>query len=304
MGINKQNIEKVTTKLIDAIEKSGKLPWDRPWRSVGGQMNLVHQKPYRGFNAWMTGVQGFASPYWLTFKQAKSLGGNVKQGSKGTEIIFWQINKKKEEKNGEEVEKTFFMLKTYHIFNIEQIDGIKNLDALIAKANGSSELKEIEAIPMAEMVADNYVKSISEKFLRYGGDRAFYAPAFDYVQMPLRASFKSSEGFYSTLFHEFAHSTGHGSRLKRDLSGYFGNEKYSYEELVAEMTSAILRAECGFDNDAQDANTAAYVQSWLTKLKESPEWIFKASKDAEKAANLIYSFSKKDKTIHVEQEAE
>lgn len=306
MGLNKENVEKVTSKLIEAIERTGKLPWNRPWREVAGQMNLKTLRPYHGMNAWITLAQGFSSPYWLTFNQIKAMGGSVLQGSKSTSVVFWQVNTfKKKDASGNEEEKKAFLLKIYNVFNIEQTHGIKNLDAIIASADEKCSLKEHEAMPMAELVSSNYIGAqTSENFLRFGGNRAFYSPSFDFVQMPEKGAFHTPEGYYSTLFHELAHSTGHLSRLNRDLSGNFGDGSYSFEELVAEMASAMLRAECGFDNESMDTNTAAYVQSWVTKLKDAPEWIFKASKLAEKAATLIQSYSVVDNIIEVPKEEE
>ncbi len=307
MSINKENVEKVTSKLIEAIERTGKMPWHRPWREIAGQMNLKTLRPYRGMNAWITLAQGFNSPYWLTFNQIKAMGGSVLQGSKATTVVFWQVNVfKKKDAAGNEEEKKAFLLKTYNVFNIEQTHGIKKLDLLVASADEKRSLKEHEPMPMAELVASKYIGAQigGENFLRFGGNRAFYSPSFDFVQMPEKGAFTSPEGYYSTLFHEFAHSTGHESRLKRDLSGNFGEQSYSYEELIAEMSAAMLRAECGFDNDQMDTNTAAYVQNWVIKLKDAPDWIFKASKQAEKAAGLIQSFSKQEATIEVIPEEE
>lgn len=267
----------VTDRIIEQLE-SGTVPWAKPWRSVGGHgpTSMQTGRPYQGINVLMLWLQshskGYTSPYWVTFKQAKERGGSVRKGEKATPIVFWRFIEKQE--HGET--KRIPFLRYYSVFNTEQCDGI--------------EIPEVEPLPERDRIAAAEALQASMPHrpeVKHGGDRAYYSPTLDYVQVPLMGQFVSSEAYYQTLFHELVHSTGHESRLGRKLDGWqpFGSESYSREELVAEMGAAFLCAEAGIEPDVPQS--AAYIESWLKALKGDKKLIVTAASQAAKAAAYI-----------------
>jgi antirestriction protein ArdC len=214
----------------------------------------------------------YPSEFWLTYKQATDMGGSVKKGEHGTPIVFWKIGKKTDSDGNE---RKTFILRYYTVFNASQCEGIK--------IPATSEKVEFNPITECEKVVDGYE---DPPVIEHGGGSACYIPSRDIVRMPPKESFDSAEAYYATMFHELGHSTGAEKRLDRSLSTGFGSHEYSFEELVAELSAAFLCAECGI-SPATIENSAAYIGSWLKKLKSEPEWIIKASGKAVKAADHI-----------------
>jgi antirestriction protein ArdC len=272
------NVYQIITDKIVAKLEEGAAPWSKPWKVTGAEgapRNLKSGKAYRGINVFLLSCQGYESPYWLTFKQAKAKGGSVRKGEKGTQVVFWKWIEKKST-DGDEPER-FPILRYYTVFNVEQCDGV---DYPKAKAEPVS---EFEAIAAAELVVEN-MRNRPE--ITHGGDRACYSPTLDVVKMPKREAFKSPAEYYSTLFHELAHSTGHESRVGRPFGSSFGSEKYGKEELVAEMTAAMVAGHVGIE-DATIDNSAAYLASWIKTLKGDPKMAVCAAAQAQKAADYI-----------------
>lgn len=280
----------ITDRIIAALEK-GVIPWRKEWDTAASDrmpVNAHSGKPYRGINVltlWCEQAEkGYASNQWVTFKQALDLGGNVRKGEKATPIVFWKFDRKADKTTGE-IEQ-FCWARYYSVFNVAQCDGLTT-DAPVVAADRPV----FSPIESAEMVAARYLECANAPRLRHGGPRAFYTPTLDYVQMPDRETFRSPEGYYSTLFHELAHSTGHASRLDRFKDGAlcspFGSEDYSKEELTAEMSAAFLCAESGIANDATLNNTVAYIQSWLKALKNDRQMVITAAQRAQRAADYI-----------------
>lgn len=276
--------EVVTERIVKMLE-SGTIPWKKSWSEgagLGDHQNLISQHQYRGINAMVTSAQGYAEPYWLTFKQAADHGGTIRKGEKGTPIVYWQFGTK-ENSDGEE--KRFALARYSTVFNIAQVDGMDSVKALIEKKRKQ---KRIDFSPIAE--CEKIVASYKGKpAIQHLEQRAYYRPAFDVVNMPVKDSFTSVEEYYAVLFHELAHSTGHQSRLGREgitEKNYFGSHKYSKEELVAEMGAAFLCAKAGI-NAATEENSAAYIQSWLKVLKNDSKLLMQAASAAQKAADLI-----------------
>ena len=276
--------EMITDRILDALEK-GTIPWQKPWKSAGSAgipANLKSGKNYRGVNIFVLGLQGFSSRYWLTFKQAKDLGGNVRRGEKGTPVVFWKwIEKTKKDDNGEDkVVNRYPILRYYTVFNLDQVDGIDDPDA------DAAEPSDFEPIEACEAIVDNMP---DRPEIRNGGNRAFYRPAADFIGMPPAENFDKPAEYYSTLFHELTHSTGHESRLNRegitDL-GFFGDENYSKEELVAEMGAAFLCGHAGIENETINSS-AAYIDGWRKKLSNDPKLVVCAAAKAQKAADFI-----------------
>ena len=271
----------VTDKIINMLE-SGNIPWDKPWVS-GTPTNLISKKAYRGINPFLLNMEsvdkGYTSQYWLTFNQAKKLKGTVKKGEAGTLIIFWKFIES-EDKNGKI--KSFPILRYYKVFNVEQCEGINY---------PKGEVLEFNPIDSAQKIVDNMPNLPN---IESSGNCAFYHPKLDYVNMPNKTSFKSVELYYSVLFHELGHSTGHYSRLNRfgedTYTVKFGSEDYSKEELIAELTSAMLCGTIGIDKQTLN-NSAGYIQSWLKVLKGDSNFVISASSLAQKACDYMLNIS-------------
>lgn len=267
----------ITNRIIDKLNE-GVVPWHRPW--VGGScpMNVVSKKEYRGINTFMLSMNGYSSPYWGTFKQISDLGGQINKGEHGFPVVFYTWLDDKRDSDGE-LRKIPFM-RFYKVWNLDQCSGID-----MSKFTVAPELKENEKIAKCEEIVENMQKRPE---IRFNEQRAYYSPSKDFVNMPKMKSFKDSESYYSVLFHELTHSTGHESRLARKdyAEGYFGSETYSKEELVAELGAAFLMGICGIENKTLD-NTASYIQSWIKRLKNDKTLIISASSLAQKSVDFI-----------------
>lgn len=268
----------VTDRIIALLEK-GTIPWRCPWVSGGAPMNFVSGKPYRGFNVFMLASMGYASPYWMSRKQIFGKGGTIRKGEKSTMVVFWKVTKR-ETPNGEE--KNSFILRYYNVWNVEQTEGI---------SYPIPEKVEHDPIEACESIMDDYETCPP---ITHGGGRAFYRHSDDSITMPPMEHFAKTPEYYSTLFHEAAHSTGHVSRLGRDLRGSTGSESYSFEELVAEMTAAMLCGKAGIEMQTLD-NSAAYIASWLRRFKSDTTMAVKAASKSQKAADFITGYEYEDK---------
>lgn len=264
--------EIVTEQVIKRLE-AGVIPWRKAWAS-GEQfpINLVSKKRYRGLNVWMLSCAGFAAPYWLSYKQAQGLGGQVKRGEKSSTAIFWKLLDGKDKTTGEA--KRVPLLRYYSVFNVEQCDGIdypKPEARLVFNPIESAE-KIVEAMPLRPVI--QHIEA-----------RAYYNRAADVVNMPKRDTFTNEQEYYSTLFHELTHATGHETRLARSAGDAFGSS-YAREELLAEMGAAYLAAEAGIAHCTLD-NSAAYISNWLGKLKDDAKLVVVAAAAAQKASDYI-----------------
>lgn len=269
------NVYEIVTDRILASIEAGTVPWRRPW-ACAEPRNYTSGKAYRGINVLMLGTAGYTSPDWLTFKQAIDAGGNVRKGEKGTPILFWKKTERETE-TGEK--KGGFVLRYYTVFNVEQCEGIKPREDA-APPSGRS----LTPIAAAEDIVRNYNGPRIEE-----GVQAAYSPMRDVVIMPPRATFTEAEGYYSTLFHELGHSTGHQSRLNRDgvvSPIQFGSHAYSHEELVAECCAAFLCGAAGII-DATADQSAAYIAGWSKALRANPKWFVDAASKAAKAADMV-----------------
>ena len=273
----------ITDKIMEELER-GCVPWHQPWKSSDGirvPTSFVSKKPYRGVNTFLLTVSrlkaGYDSNYWLTFKQIQTLGGSVK-GQHSEMVVFWKLLEKPAQNPiGEETD-YIPMLRYYRVFNLDQVTGIKkpSIEGLPA----------FQPIKEADEITAKYQQQID---VIHGGNRAYYRPSTDSIQMPEKESFDNPEFYYSTLFHEFTHSTGHKSRLNRPgiiETHFFGDEIYSKEELVAEMGAAMLCGIVGIENKTVK-NSASYIQSWLGKLRDDKKLVVHAAAAAQKAADFI-----------------
>jgi antirestriction protein ArdC len=269
--------EIITDRIVKSLEE-GTVPWQKPW-TTKMPINFVSRKPYRGINPFLLSLQNRKSPYWLSYKQMVDLGGNLKMDDKkASMVIFWKwLDANKDVKDADKKD-LIPMLRYYNVFNLDQIEGIE------VPAENKLEFTPVES---AEKVVAGYPNP--PKF-REGGDRACYSPSNDEITMPVKESFTDIEGYYSTLFHEMTHSTGHTSRLARtevvDIK-HFGSESYSQEELVAELGASFLQAETGIASKSVQQNSEAYIKSWIGVLKDDKKFIVHASAKAQKAVDWI-----------------
>lgn len=275
----------ITDRIIKQLE-AGTVPWHKPWS--GGEdapKNLVGKKKYRGINAFLTACSSYASPYWLSYKQCTELGGKVKHGEHGTPVIYWNWKEVKKD-DSEEIEKSIPFMRYYTVFNLEQCEGIP--DGKIP-TKPENVLNDFDRIQDCEVVVAEMPKKPE---IKHEKQAAYYAPSPDYVNMPKFETFNSPQEYYSTLFHELTHSTGHKDRLARkcidDCGGWsaFGTAPYAREELVAEMGAAFLCGHVGIENKTLD-NSAAYIASWLKRLKNDSKLVIIAAGQAQKASDFI-----------------
>jgi antirestriction protein ArdC len=282
--MQKDLYQEVTDQIISMLG-TGVVPWRSPILgrgSAGHPKNLQTGKTYRGVNVFLLAFKawtsGYGSSYWLTFKQAMQHGGTVKKGEKSALVVFWKQYDIKDKDTGEE--KKVPVLRYYNVFNAEQCDGIKVPDGIPFVPTDFKPIDTAEAI----------VKAYEEApMIEHGGAQAFYRPSTDTVRMPPPERFASCEEYYSTLFHELAHSTGHSKRIDRALDSQlmpFGTTDYGKEELVAEMAAAFLSGRAGI-RPVVIKNQAAYLQGWLKSLKSDKRLVIAAAGAGQKAADWI-----------------
>lgn len=319
--------EHVTNVITEALEK-GVTPWHKPWTNRPGvepqaQHNAVTGRPYRGVNVFLLNVAaasfGYEDPRWLTFNQAAARAkavwlkandhkdneegetayvaavkdgyrGGVRKGETSTLVTLWRPFSKEieDEKTGEKKKGDFLLLKYFKVFNVEQCDNL-DLKSIVPEPDPDEEPEpEFDSIAAAETLICSMPKA--PRFLKEGGNRAYYSPMSDHIGMPEATSFESPEAYYATKFHEMVHSTGHESRLGRIKDwASFGSEPYAQEELVAEMGSAMLCGMVGID--AQLDQSAAYIANWSKAIKSATandkRWLVVAASRAQRAADHI-----------------
>ena len=273
--------ELVTNRIIEQLENNI-VPWEKPWSStLDSAFNRVSKKPYSILNQMLLKYDG----EYASFKQWKDLGGHIRKGEKSEIVVFWKMYPIKEKQDdGTEIIKTIPLLKYINVFHISQVDGVEPLKQKVTH--------DIEPIEKAEKLLNDYWNRENITIEHVKGDKAFYSPMFDKIQLPLFEQFKQSEEYYSTAFHESVHSTMKTSRCNRqeDRKGKvvsFGSEEYSKEELVAEVGSAQLMNIVGIETTKSFRNSTAYIQSWLKVLRNDNKFIVSASSKAEKAVNYI-----------------
>src|SRR5438067_8732107 len=267
--------QEVTDRIVAALENDT-VPWLRPWRdhksgSVLEPYSAATGRPYNGVNLPVLGTMPYADLGWLTFNQAKELGGSVRKGERGTGVVFWKFESREDTDTGET--KTVPFARLYTVFNIAQCDGLDE-----------TKLKR-PAAPVAGQTDMNAVATRVGAIVRHGGNKAFYTTAGDFVQVPSAAAFRSGDHYQATLAHELTHWTGHEKRCNREFGKRFGDQSYAFEELVAEIGSAFLCARTGIALDG--LQHPSYIASWLRVLKEDKRAIFTASSKAKQAAEFL-----------------
>lgn len=276
----------VTRRVVEALDR-GVRPWSCPWSrgaAGGGMLPRRHGgEPYRGVNVlllWSAAMErGFTSRTWLTYRQAEALGGQVRKGERGTMVVYaGQFSPSKEGTEAAEGEaparRSVAFLRSYTVFNTEQVDGLAAPAA--PEAPGAVQ-------PDADALA---LVARSGATVRHGGDRAFYAPGPDLVQMPEASRFRDAAAYFGTLAHELVHWTGHPDRLARQFGQRFGDQAYAMEELVAELGAAFVCAGSQLSPEPREDH-AAYLAEWLAVLKHDKRAIFTAAAQAQRAADLL-----------------
>jgi antirestriction protein ArdC len=275
----------VTYRILTQLE-AGTPPWVKEWKSIGRgniPMNAITRRPYSGGNIIFLWAHGYAVPRFLTFKQALDAGGSVRKGEHGVRVYFVS----KMEKTNDDGEKPNLIpfLKEYVVFNIAQCHGLPD-EYLTGEA---------KAINLDQRNADaQEFIAITGADFREGHGEAYYAAGADFIAMPSFESFKDSDCFYATSFHEIAHWTGHKSRLDRDLKNRFGDRAYAAEELVAELASAFLCAEFGINKEVRHAS---YIANWAELLRADERAFFSAASKAQKAADFLRGLAFKESPL-------
>jgi antirestriction protein ArdC len=269
----------VTDRVIAALE-AGQIAWRKPWHAAYGlPRNYVSGRAYTGINAFLLHLVG-GTPFFLTFRQARELGGNIRKGAKGMPVIYYNVTTRTDNQTGEE-EKTPF-IKYYTVFSVDDVEGVE------ITLPEQPQDRAHEPLAAAEALVANWTNCPR---IEHREPQAYYAPGPDFVNVPRPETFTSGEAYYSTLFHELTHATGHASRLDRpDLAEALrpsGRAGYAREELTAEMGAAFLCGHAGLDPGATLENTAAYLQFWLEQLRGDKKLVVQAASRAQRAAELI-----------------
>lgn len=273
--------DRITAKVIAALDE-GTAPWHKPW-ATSIPRSMSTGKPYRGVNVFL-----LDGGYWGTYKKITELGGQVRKGEKSSLAVFWKFIEKADPQTGK-VDKIPF-LRTFNVFHATQADWAEGMPAKFQpRTDGASEADRIMA---AEQMVAGYIKGDNGPTLNHGGDRACYSPTLDAVTMPELTAFDDADHYYSTMFHELGHSTGHASRLNREgitNLDMFGSHQYAREELVAEMTAAMATALVGIDSTIE--TSAAYIAHWRDKIAQDNRLVVKAAGEAQKALDCIQGIS-------------
>ena len=259
----------VVDSFIKKLENNDIEPWTKSW-SLNLPKNFESGNSYSGMNILTLLDKGFSDSRWLTFNQIKKLGGSVKKGETSTPVFFMKpVEKTKiDEISGEEMQEKYFLMQSYNVFNIEQTENI-------------SYKKEVSNLENQD--AKEFIDSLNIE--TYRGEPA-YSPNDDCIFMPHSFEFEDANEFYSTYFHEIGHWTGHQSRLDRfDKHTVYGDERYAFEELIAEISSAFTSLEMGLKPNSK--KQASYLSSWITALKEKPNILYSASSQASRATSFL-----------------
>lgn len=284
----------VTDKIVLALAQA--VQWQKPWTaaftsgdgaSLLRPMNAATKRPYSGINVPLLWSAQRSSPYWNTYRGWAAQGAQVQAGEKAAHIVFWKnVRKAAPDAGGDDESRgSYLIAKGYAVFNAAQVGG---WEAPSAPAPVTRPVGDVFA-PIA--ACDAFIAKTGAS-VRHGGDRAFYAPAPDFIQMPERAAFhgtatsSAADSYYSTLLHELTHWTGSEKRCNRTFGRRFGDDAYAAEELVAELGAAFLAADLQSHHEPR-ADHAAYLASWLRALKNDKRAIFTAASKAEQAARFL-----------------
>lgn len=305
----------VTEQIMESL-RNGTVPWRKPWTAAGWMpVSMSTRKLYRGINVWLLAYaaekNGHDSPFWGTYDHIAEAAGmvrvsgsrgmkwtspdgtprGVRAGEKSTIIVFWK-KIMVDDKNSPGDKKPLFMLRYYRVFNACQADGLPDRFYPAKDVAG----KPVEVLESAETIIKGYLSNGGPKLVKMAGDEASYQGLTDTVTLPLDGQFLTAAKRYDATFHECAHSTGHASRLNRQgitEFNHFGSGEYAQEELVAQMTAAMLDGVCGIDTEIEQG--ADYIRGWLTALASDHKLVIKAAGQAQHAADLIRGITHAEK---------
>jgi len=266
--------QQVTDKIVAALE-AGVRPWKKSWIGDHAAPLRHNGAPYKGINVLLLGLTGFGNPYWMTYNQAVEYTGQVRKGEKATHIVFFKPLSVTDKATGDD--KTIPMIRSYAVFNAEQIDGLPERFYPVAGAPRNDDERNA--------AADAFIAATGAA-IRHGGDKAFYSPSEDFIRLPDADAFDSIADYYATACHELVHWTGHTSRLDRKIANSYGGVDYAREELVAELGAAFVCSLLGLQSEPREDH-ASYLASWLEVLREDKKAIFKAASAAQKAADFL-----------------
>jgi len=287
---------RITDRIVAELER-GVRPWVRPWSAANAAGRITRPlrhngMPYQGINVvllWSEAVaRGFASSTWMTFKQSLELGGHIRKGESGTMVVYAnKITKTETDDNGDDVERTVPFLRAYTVFCVDQIDGLPEQYYKSADAPATAPAQRIAH-------ADAFFANTGAT-IRHGGDKAYFAPSLDLVQMPPFESFRDAESYTATLAHECVHWTAPAHRVNRDLSRYARDRsERAREELIAELGACFLSADLGIVPELEPrADHASYLASWLEVLSNDKRFIFSAAAHAQRAVTYLHDLQPK-----------
>ncbi len=287
----------ITDRFVEQLKK-GTVPWQKPWFGV---QNMVSRKQYRGINALLLGSTEFQSPFWVSFKQALDLGGHIKKGEKSTPVIYYKLFDRHDEAGnaiirGDGRAARVPFIRWANVFNLDQTEGITPPAITTGQSAGQPLEKAAEIVKNAKLCP-----------IHHTGFAALYSPQDDVIRMPTPSSFRSPEDYHLTLFHEMTHATGHSSRLDREgitQPAKFGSERYSKEELIAELGAAFLSNEAGIFTNLQFENSSAYLGSWIQKFQNDPRMIVSAASQAQRSADFVLGIEHKEALNEVQMDSD
>lgn len=282
----------ITDRILEDLKK-GEIPWNKPWVNTNGNyVARSHEngRVYSLLNQMLVGMPG----EYVTFNQAKKEGGTIKKNAKAKKVVFFKMLEKKDRESDDD-DKWIPFLKYSNVFHLDDTEGVEHKYVFTDESMHNDNLN-IEEIDKA---VKDYVDREHVTIRNYEQNRSYYSPAEDEIILPQMFQFANSESYYATLFHEIGHSTGARNRLYRDFSGNFGTKAYSREELVAEITSAVLCNHFGIDTEKVQRNTSAYVQNWISVLENDTRAVVWAAGRAEKAVKLILNI--KDEPVEADE---
>lgn len=290
--------QSITNSIIDALRNGGLPPWRKPWNDdlagFGLATSLSSGKSYRGINQLIlqsaAATNGWQSRSFSTFNQIRAAGGCVKKGEKAQKVILWKpIARKRTNDDGKEVDDSYLVMREFCVFNVEQTSGLDRFQVGFAKRHDNACERYENADAVIEAIGAD---------IRYGGNEAYYRISEDYIRLPHRHQFESSEAFYETTFHELVHFSEHPSRLNWNRA----EQGYEMGELVAEIGACQMMAELGLPTTTNLQNHAAYLNSWLKGMSVNSTFIFMAAAQASKAVDYLLSFSRTTAPEPVEAE--
>ena len=278
--------QQITDRIIAQLE-AGTVPWHKPWKGSNGAISRSTGKPYSVLNQLLLPYDG----EYVTFKQAAEEGHPVKKGEKASAVFFFKFIETEDKDTGEK--KTVPLLKYYSVFHINQCPGMKPRFAV-----SESQQSDLQPDKKAEIMLDGYISRSGVQLRKEKSNRAYYSPALDTIVVPELNQYTEISEYYSTIFHETVHSTGHSTRLNRITDvARFGSESYSKEELTAELGASFLINTTGLETDSSFQNSAAYLNGWLSALKNDKRFIVSAAGQAEKAVRLILGEKEKEDDV-------